>query len=301
MTNRTHTILNAARRLMAGTVAAATLLAATALPAAASPPLWVVRSPTATVYLFGTVHGLPPKADWHSPVVDRALAASSEIWTEADPGSLKGLVRLIRRYGLSPNANTSVHAALPVRYRTRFAAEMSSAGLDVDMYGHVKPWLAELLLSGGTVGPAKLGRSVETDLLAYAAKTHKDTVAFESADAQFAILSDLPLDNQIRALEMQIEGFPTARGQMNELVRTWMTGDDQRLDSLSNRPLMASNERYFDDVIVRRNEHFAQALSNRLSGSGTAFVAVGAAHLVGTTSVQTFLHNYGFTATRIAN
>jgi len=299
MSNPVHPLLKAARRVLAGTAAAAALLAAMAMPAQASPPLWVVRSPTATVYLFGTVHGLPPKADWHSPVVDRALASSSDIWTEADPGSLRGLVRLIRRYGLS--SNSSLHSALPARYRTRFAAEMSSAGLDVEMYGHVKPWLAELLLSGGTVGPAKLGRSVETDLLAYAAKTHKETVAFETADAQFAILSDLPLENQLRALEMQIEGFPTARGQMNELVRTWLAGDDKRLDALSNKPLLGSNERYFDDVIVRRNEHFAQALSNRLSGTGSAFVAVGAAHLVGSNSVQTFLHNYGYTATRIDN
>jgi len=299
MSSARTALFQTARRLFSAVAAAAVLLSTGAPVAHAAPPLWVVKSPTATVYLFGTVHGLPPKADWHSPVVDRALGASSEVWTEADPGSLKGLVRLIRRYGLSPNA--SVHAALPVRYRTRFAAEMSSTGLDVDMFGHVKPWLAELLLSGGTVGPAKLGRSVETDLLAYAAKHHKESVSFESADQQFAILSDLPMENQLRALEMQIEGFPTARGEMNELVRTWLAGDDRRLDALSNRPLLADNERYFDDVIVRRNENFAQALSNRLSGTGTAFVAVGAAHLVGNNSVQSFLRNYGFTPQRIAN
>jgi uncharacterized protein YbaP (TraB family) len=71
------------------------------------------------------------------------------------------------------------------------------------------------------------------------------------------------------------------------------------LDSLSNQKLAATNERYFDDVIVRRNEHFAASIVTRLESGGTAFVAIGAAHLCGSASVQAFLRNYGFKAERI--
>jgi uncharacterized protein YbaP (TraB family) len=272
------------------------LMAVVARPAKADPALWVIRSPTATVYLFGTVHRLPPNVQWHTTVIDRALASSQEVWTEADTGTMPSLVRLIRRYGLNPRVN--LRNVLPARYRTRYDTEMSSAGLNVDQFGHVKPWLAEMLLTGATMRHAA-GYGVEIDLLAYARKHHKDTPTFETADQQFSILSDLPMASQARALELQIDGYPSADGRMNGLVRAWLAGDDQLVNALSNKPLSENDERYFTDVIVRRNENFAQAIATRLAGSGTAFVAIGAAHLCGPDSVQYFLKNYGMTAERI--
>ena len=272
------------------------LTAVASRPAAADPALWVVHSSTATVYLFGTVHRLPPKVVWRTPVIDRALASSQEVWTEADAGTMPSLVRLIRRYGLSPRVN--LRNILPARYRSRYDMEMSSAGLSVDQFGHVKPWLAEMLLTGATLRHAA-GFGVEIDLLAYARKHNKATPTFETADQQFSILSDLPIASQARALELQIDGYPSANGSMNGLVRAWLAGDDQLVNALSNKPLAENDERYFDDVIVRRNENFAQAIATRLAGSGTAFVAIGAAHLCGPNSVQFFLKNYGMMAERI--
>lgn len=268
-----------------------------ACPASAAPALWVVRSPLTTVYLFGTVHMLPREAAWHSPVLDRALDSASEIWTEAEPGRLRGLVRLIRRYGLSDQ--TALHTSLPIRYRTRLEAQMSVAGFSMDQLSHVKPWLAEALLSDGAVKQGGFGRGVETELLEYAHRHHKATDSFETADEQFAILADMPVKNQLRALEMQIEGYPSAHNAMNPLVQAWLAGDVEKLDRMTNRQLLAQNERYFDDVIVRRNERFAAHIANRLQNPGTVFVAVGAAHLAGSTSIQYFLRQNGFTAERL--
>ena len=265
--------------------------------AQAAPGLWVVHSSTATVYLFGTVHSLPNSTHWQSTPIEHAMAASDEIWTEADTSSLPELVRLIRRYGLTQQGN--MRTVLPKRYRARYDMEMSSAGLSVDTFGHVKPWLAELLLTGGALKHARFGHGVETDLLAYAHKHGKATPTFETADEQFAILADLPIEAQIRALELQIDGYSGTAGDMTAMVRAWIAGDDPLLDRLSNQKLAATNERYFDDVIVRRNEHFASSIITRLQSTGTAFVAIGAAHLCGHNSVQSFLRNYGVTAERV--
>jgi uncharacterized protein YbaP (TraB family) len=285
------------KRLALRLLPAAVLMLALAGAAKAAPGLWVVRSGTATVYLFGTVHMLPSTTKWQSPAIERALAASDEIWTEADTSSLPELVRLIRRYGLTQQGN--LRTVLPKRYRARYDMEMSGAGLSVDTFGHVKPWLAELLLTGGALKHARFGHGVETDLLAFAHRHDKATPTFETADEQFAILADLPIEAQIRALELQIDGYSGTAGELNNLVRAWLAGDDKLLDSLSNQKLAATNERYFDDVIVRRNEHFASSIVTRLQSSGTAFVAIGAAHLCGSASVQSFLRNYGFTAQRV--
>ncbi len=277
----------------------AAVIASLHLPARsqAAPGLWVVHSPTATVYLFGTVHMLPAATHWQSPAVDHAMDLSDEIWTEADTSSLPALVRLIRRYGLSPQGN--LRAVLPKRYRARYDMEMSSAGLSVDTFGHVKPWLAELLLTGGALKHARFGHGVETDLLAFAHRHNKATPTFETADKQFAILADLPVEAQIRALELQIDGYSGAAGDMNAMVRAWLRGDVTALDTLSNQKLAATNQRYFTDVIVRRNEDFASSIVTRLQQPGVAFVAIGASHLCGSASVQYFLHNYGFKAERV--
>jgi uncharacterized protein YbaP (TraB family) len=263
----------------------------------AAPGLWVVRSSTATVYLFGTVHMLPTTTRWQSPSIEHAMDQSDEIWTEADTSSLPELVRLIRRYGLTQQGN--LRTVLPKRYRARYDMQMSSAGLSVDTFGHVKPWLAELLLTGGALKHARFGHGVETDLLAFAHRHSKMTPTFETADEQFAILADLPIEAQVRALELQLDGYSGTAGDMNAMVRAWLAGDDALLDTLSNQKLAATNERYFDDVIVRRNEHFASSIVTRLQSTGTAFVAIGAAHLCGRDSVQAFLRNYGFKAERV--
>lgn len=284
------------KRSVAGLFCAGAILAG-GVSARAAPALWVVKSETATVYLFGTVHQLPASVRWQSPAILHAVDLSDEIWTEADVSSMPRLVRLIRRYGLSPRGN--VRSVLPKRYRIRYDMEMSGAGFSAESAGHVKPWLAELLLTGGALKRARLGHGVETDLLAYAKRHAKMTPTFETADEQFAILADLPIEAQVRALELQIDGFAGTAGEMNDLVRAWLDGDDKLLDALSNQKLAATNERYFSDVIVRRNENFANAIAQRLQSTGTAFVAVGAAHLCGSTSVQALLRNYGYAAERV--
>ncbi len=287
---------NLGRRLMQATALAVAIQLA--VPAAnAAPGLWVVHSATATVYLFGTVHMLPTETKWQAPSIEHAMDLSDEIWTEADTSSLPALVRLIRRYGLSPQGN--LRSVLPKRYRARYDMEMSSAGLSVDTFGHVKPWLAELLLTGGALKHARFGHGVETDLLAFAHRHNKATPTFETADEQFAILADLPIEAQVRALELQIDGYSGTAGDMNAMVRAWLNGNVDLLDKLSNQKLAATNERYFDDVIVRRNEHFASSIVTRLQSTGVAFVAIGASHLCGSASVQSFLRNYGFKAERI--
>ncbi len=286
-----------ARRALSVCAMAIAAIAPITQPAWAKPALWVVHSDTATVYLFGTFHMLPPHTHWKSPAIEKAMADSQEIWTEADMESLPAVVKLIHRYGL--DQRTSVTSMLDAHFSRRYSAEMASAGLSVELYSHVKPWVAQLLLTGGAMKQARFGYGVESDLLAYAKAHHKLTPAFETPDEQFALLADLPDDAQISALKQEIEDYDKRGNILNTLVNAWLSGNDDRLDALSNQELLAHNERYFNDVIVRRNERFAEHIAERLQSSGTAFVAVGAAHLCGSASVQALLRNYGFHAERV--
>jgi hypothetical protein len=87
---------NAMRRFLLGVGALAALLLAACSPAdeAASgpavyagppkPALWKIADADTTLYLFGTIHLLPPGLDWETPAFKQAFTDASTLYLEAD-------------------------------------------------------------------------------------------------------------------------------------------------------------------------------------------------------------------------
>lgn len=273
-------------------------LFAAAAPARADPALWVAKSEGATVYLFGTIHVLPKGTVWMDKAITDALKASSELWTEADVSNLTGAVSAIRHYGISSSQDTA--ALLPPEYRDRYRKQMGMTGFSPELFAHARPWLAEILLTSAAMrhaGPMTLG--AEATLLAFARDHHMATPTFETVDGQFALLADMPQEAQIASLEQQIDEFDQSGAMFSQMIRAWQTGDEKALDASVNQQMRAHSEMVWTELILRRNERFAQKIADRLQGEGTAFVAVGAAHLAGPDGVPALLKNYGFSVTRL--
>jgi len=56
----------------------------------------------------------------------------------------------------------------------------------------------------------------------------------------------------------------------------------------------------YDVLLTKRNANWAKWISGQMDKPGISFVAVGAGHLAGPTSVQALLPAYGLTASRVA-
>jgi uncharacterized protein YbaP (TraB family) len=266
--------------------------------AQANPALWLVKSQSATVYLFGTVHLLPKATTWMDPKVQAALADSSELWTEADVGDLSGDVDAIRHYGIAAAGTTA--ALLPPAYRARYAAQIAKTGLNTALITHARPWLADMLLTTSALQRAGGGSTgVDMVLMSYAHEHNLLTPTFETMEQQFAMMADLPQDAQIASLENAIDEFDRAGPIYADMLSAWQSGDEAKLDTLINQELKAKNALLWTELILRRNEKFADKLGDRLQGSGTAFVAVGAGHLCGSDGVPALLARHGFTVTRV--
>ena len=265
----------------------------------ANPALWMVTSRSATVYLYGTVHVLPKSVTWMDDKVQQALAASSELWTEAEIGDLQETVDAIRHYGIASPGETE--ALLPEEYRQRYTKQIAQTGVPPVIFAHARPWLAEILLTTGAIRKAGATQpGVEMTLLAYAHDHKLTTPTFETAGQQFAMLSDLPQAAQLSSLEDTIDEFDQAGPVFGKLVDAWQAGDEATLDKLINQTMRAKNEAVWTELIQRRNERFAERIGDRLQGTGTAFVAVGAGHLCGRDDgVPALLKTRGFTVTRI--
>jgi uncharacterized protein YbaP (TraB family) len=266
--------------------------------AQAGPALWVAKSRSATVYLFGTVHVLPKSTTWMNPKIESALADSGELWTEADIGDLSDAVSAIRHYGMATPGETE--QLLPAEYRSRYERQIVQTGLNPVIFAHARPWLADILLSTGAMQRAGAGAAgVDMALLGYAHDHKLLTPTFETMDEQFAMLSDMPQDAQIASLEDAIDEFDQAGPIFSEMLGAWQAGDAAKLDDLINQKMRAKSEVVWTELILRRNEKFADRIGDRLQGQGTAFVAVGAGHLVGSDGIPALLERRGFTVTRI--
>ena len=168
------------------------------------------------------------------------------------------------------------------------------------LFSLARPWLTEVLLSAASMQHAgAMGLGAEAPLLAYAHAHHLSTPTFETLDQQFAILADMPQAAQIASLERADRRVRRRRAAVPEAAGRLESGDVDTLDRLTNQDMRTHDQAVWTELILRRNERFAQKISERLQGSGTAFVAVGAAHLCGSDGVPAILRNQGFKVERV--
>jgi uncharacterized protein YbaP (TraB family) len=274
------------------------------LPAAAraQPALWRADSATAHVYLFGTMHILPKKADWLSPKIAAAFALSGTLWEEADVGiSNPQLAAHIMTQAMAPDFD--LWSALPAPYATKFRGQLHSCGLDPLMAAHVKPWMASMMVTicqmmgthGGNLGPA--ADNPEAVLLSRARADGKSLQYFETAEQQIGYMSGAPQSAQLAQLRQAIDEAQTGQDEFGKLETAWVSGDVAKI-AASVAASRKEDEAFYQTIFVQRNARFAARIADMLRGRGTIFVAIGAGHLAGDDSVIRLLDARGVTVTR---
>ena len=85
---------------------------------------------------------------------------------------------------------------------------------------------------------------------------------------------------------------------MDKMVDMWAVPDPEKLGQLMNEGF--TSRTLYDALLTKRNANWAKWISAQMKKPGVTFIAVGAGHLAGPTSVQALLPAYGLTATRVA-
>jgi len=263
------------------------------------PALWVVRDEDSTLYLFGTVHVLRPTTAWGSPRVDAAFDSADQIWLEiSNPDDQAALLPLIREYGVSPDRPLSslLNAEEMVALNAAAAAaEMPDGQIDV-----LRPWFAGLALSVAPLVKAGYdpASGVEMILKARAEAAGKPIQGLETIDKQVRILAGMPEPDQLAFLRSLLESWEDATVEIDRMVDAWAAGDVGVLNEIAVEEMRTETPELYQALLVRRNVDWADQIQTMLEGSGTVFIAVGAAHLVGDDSVQEILEDRGVTVTR---
>lgn len=263
------------------------------------PALWVVRDANSTLYLFGTVHVLKPDQDWRSPRLEQAFASADELVLEiAEVGDDAALMPLVARHGLSPT--TRLSSKLSPADKARLDTAAAAMGVSPSSFEPMRPWLASLQLTMGSLARAGYGADsgVDRALKAQALATGKRVRAFETPEQQLRFFADLEPAVELALLRQSLDEFDTAPATFEPLSRGWLRGDLGVLRRYLIDDWAHGEPALYRVLIVDRNAAWAEQIEALLRGSGTSFIAVGAGHLVGPDSVQAQLRRKGIASQR---
>jgi uncharacterized protein YbaP (TraB family) len=268
----------------------------------ARPALWQVSDADTTVYLFGTIHMLPQGLSWQTPVIAKALGEAQAVYLEADvEGDPREIGALVDSLGRLPPGETLSSKLQPQQRQDLLAAagklRLAPAALET-----MRPWLAAVTLADAAVRDAgySTGAGVEAAIRSEARRAGKEERFLESVEQQLSALANLPEDVQLAWLDFTAADIDGAAASLRQMVDAWIAGDTDGLARLLIEDDIARLPALKEALLTHRNSGWARQIDIILDNeSGTVFMAVGAAHLVGEDSVQAQLTTRGHTAARV--
>lgn len=262
--------------------------------------LWQIEDRTGAVrgYLFGTVHALPPQVKWLRPAVGEALTKADRLVLEiAEPLDQKtageALADLAGTEGLPPPSQRLAPA-----YRTKLAEVYRKLGLTDADFADTESWAVALQLAAiaGQKAGADPDSGAEPALRKLAG--NKPVAGFETIHSQFGVFDALPARaQQVLLQEVTVEAA-SDKDEEADMVALWLRGDDLGIAREANEGFLADAGLH-QALLTDRNRAWADQLDAMLKAGGKPFVAVGAAHLAGSDSLQRLMMARGWAIRRV--
>lgn len=274
-------------------------------PAAEAPPkpaIWKISDADTTVYLFGTVHVLPPTLTWHSPALDKALEEAKAVYFETDVEIDPMVFReIIQRLGVYQPSEKLSDRLAPKDFDLLKEA-LAKLELPLIAIESMRPWYAGVVISEAVVRRAgyDVTSGVESVMRPAASAAGKQIRFLETIEQQMASFATLPEPVQIKFLTSGLAEIDTAADDLGALVNAWKAGETDELNKLLIEDDLGHIPEVYDALLKNRNANWAPELDKLMkSETGTFLVAVGAAHLIGKDSVIEMLRPMGHVAERV--
>jgi uncharacterized protein YbaP (TraB family) len=263
------------------------------------PALWVVKDADTTIYLFGSVHILKPGLGWFDDGVKTAFDASDQLVLEMVEPPAAEVQAMFGKFAMDQKGK-ALRSKMNDADRAVYEAAMGKLGIPAAAFDPFEPWAAAMTLS--LLAMQKSGfdpnSGVEKQLTAAANITKKPIAGLETMAFQLGVFDTLPEAEQVQFLAETAKDIDGAGATMDKMVDLWAAPDPEKLGALMNEEM--TSRVLYDALLTKRNANWAKWISARMAKPGVIFIAVGAGHLAGPTSVQALLPAYGLNATRVA-
>lgn len=275
-----------------------------ATPVTAAPALWRFGDEDTTIYLFGTIHALPPGYRWRDARINRALERSDTLVIETVID--KNPAALAQLFPPPDPSLPPIVERVPARNRKALLRIIEKSGVDQTALNRMPTWQVAFLMMGTMMKDLGIARyaGVENNVSRDFETPLKEGMAprniegLETPASQLALFSNLSEENQRELLSSIISGQGNARVDYTRMLGAWANGDQPAIarafaDDKDLTP-------HLREILLRqRNTQWTKWLKARLEKPGTVFVAVGAGHLAGPISLQSMLAAEGIEVRRI--
>ncbi|HEX8238601.1 MAG TPA: TraB/GumN family protein [Allosphingosinicella sp.] len=271
------------------------------------PALWLLADDDTRIYMFGTIHVLPPGFRWRSAALDRAVGEAAELVVETyeAPGT-EDLDDLSGLKGFFAEEAVPILQRVPRKNRKALKAAIEASGVPEPALDRMHSWAAAMtlgiaqMLNEYGVEDVSAAPGVEDVLEETFRGAGKPILSVEDGDAVLASLSALPEAVQtellLEAIAPPAGGGEGGETQLGVGEADWVAGRSEALD-LALEP--GFPPALFDVLVRRRNAAWTAWLEERLKTPGTLLFAVGAGHLAGPESVQAMLAKRGLRVKRV--
>lgn len=259
--------------------------ALTACPLAREPakaPLWRVSDGDTTIWLMGSIHLLPPRIDWRTDAVDRAMDSDTLV-LESDPNATGDFDAIGKAPGLPPLAKR-----VGADRQEALARAIERTGQPGDAFDGYKDWAAAVMLATGDALDSRASTKNGIDAQLWANFKGRQRMALEKPGDQLRALDILPPQLQARMLDETLDG-----ADYDTTYEAWATGDLAAIDKVGP----SKELRPF--LVTSANRRWADWIATRMGQPGKVLVAVGAGHLAGKESIPDLLKAKGLKVERV--
>jgi uncharacterized protein YbaP (TraB family) len=275
-----------------------TVATPTVMPDDPDPALWVIKDEDTTIYLFGTIHILQPGLTWFDEAVKDSFDASDELVVEMIKPDPAVMAKIVGELAID-KTGISLRDKLSPEDRADYEATLTRLEVPVGAFDPLDPWFASVNLS--LIPLMRNGydadQGVEDELLAHAKARAIKITGLETPEQQLGFFDNLPEEVQIRFLNFTVDTVDEAAEGMEQMVAEWANANIDALGELMNAGL--EDKILYETLLVNRNADWAEWVDQRMQQPGTVFLAVGAGHLAGDSSLQALLAKKGLVAERI--
>ena len=268
------------------------------VPDTATPPLWVVEKDGRKLYLFGSLHLLPPHTKWSYPALEQARAEAQVFVFEApldDAGT--GMMRFVEKSGKLPYGQTlkkvlseKEHEALEnAAWRVHYPPKLLEplrpwlAGVYLELYSYINVGFSSYYGVDHVIEEDAKARGIERAYL-------------ETVEEQLSNFTALSRSGEVRYLNATVKGVLEEPDMPVEIASAWAKGDIEALvkvleEGFKETPQLRSQ------LLVGRNRQWIPKIKEMLASDKVHFVTVGIGHLVGRDSVVAMLRAKGYKVT----
>lgn len=263
----------------------------------ARPALWRATDGDTVIWLFGTIHLLPPGMRWQEGPVAKAIAESDTLITEIPEGDPQAqaaaFLKLARSDKLPP-----IRQRVAATDQGSLADAIAAAGVPERTLDRMTSWGAALALGSGMARGLGGTREAAPEAVLAAAFNGKRHEAFETFGGQLGVFVALPEAAQRQLLTEALKAGANPAAEYQRLLTAWCTGDPAALEHAFNEAFAGTPE-LRAALLTNRNRAWADDLARRAVSPGTILVAVGAGHMVGSEGLPALLSARGFRVARM--